>query len=213
MHMSHTQSYPDDTTMTVNTMTTNELRYLAEKYYIVSTPRDVDSHDLVMFVERVVASMFKQQLYPTYRVLQFIVNNVSLDREAELIEAIDNYTPQQFFSVYYLNDFLDREIKLAALPQIPQPHGDVEWKRQPYLDLTFHLSLSPGDSVYLKRLITYVADPTLYVTPWGPMQIDYDKDRREHLEAEMKTANEGFDDYVVDNFSVYERMVFFRHCV
>ena len=55
--------------------------YLEDKYGVSTIPRQYSARDMAKFIDSVVTLMFQQELYPTYRVLECIANNIPLEHK------------------------------------------------------------------------------------------------------------------------------------
>ena len=73
--------------------------YLEDKYGVSTIPRQYSARDMAKFIDSVVTLMFQQELYPTYRVLECIANNIPLEHKKEFLDMVCDGMEQSFFSV------------------------------------------------------------------------------------------------------------------
>lgn len=136
------------------------------------------------------------------------------------MEAIENYNDQQFFDIYGFHETITFE-KDKAFPLIPGVTEPVVFPKGTTTttklnrELEMHVVLTPFEKQYWKTILDFVRVPTIYLTPSGPITIDYDKDRLSYLQFEDVGYNddiEGFREYVDNNMTVFERVLFVQHC-
>ena len=194
---------------------------LKSKYFITRIPEGKTPQEVGFLAERILRRLFEKEHYPTSRVLEFALNNLS---EKQVERAIDNWTPQQLFDIYCFHEELtfETDTKFSHVPGVTEvltlPEGKPTSEFRNHLEI--HNILSPFEKQYWKQILDFVRVPTIYLTPQGPVSINYDKDRLSYLQFEGLKApvvTEGIDafdefhEYIYNNMSVVERVLFVQH--
>ena len=183
-------------------------KLLAEKYYVVRYPAGESVFDVLHFVEGVLERMFARKLYPTYRLMQFILDHVSIHRIAEVLEHIDSFAVQNLFPVGYMSELID-DVVWNPNENVPTPPKDENFHEP----CGFHVLTTPAVNKHLHEVMVYICQSTIYMTPNGPLSIDYDVDRREKYA--MSSSKENEDDILTinNNMIVYQRLVYMHYFV
>lgn len=192
------------------------IQYLKEKYFVNQIPEGKTAKEVAALAGRILQHMFASELYPTFRVLEFAIMNLP---EAQIFECIENWTSQQFFGVYCFHEEITHTLK-KKFPRIPGvtdpvilPEGNSTSEMNLF-NLTFHVVFSSFEKKYWKKILDIILVPTVYLTPKGPVTINFDRDRYDVLgyeEAGVTPDMAHFREYLENNVSVYQRMLFMQH--
>lgn len=217
---------PVNTVNTVDTIDTIDtidnpaywIQHLKDEYFITSIPEGRNPQEVASLAKRILNWMFERELYPTSRVLQFAITHLP---EELISAAVENKTPQQLMSIYDFHEGITYDLK-KEFPRVPGvtehitfPEGGTLSSTTRFTDhLQMHLVLNSFEKQYWKTILNFVMNPTIYLTPQGPVVVTFDKDRYEYLEFENIGYNdklEIFQDYISDNMTCYERMLFVQY--
>ncbi len=184
--------------------------YLEDKYGVSTIPRQYSARDMAKFIDSVVTLMFQQELYPTYRALECIANNIPLEHKKEFLDMVCDGMEQSFFSVTDLWEMFyqfNLPVPVTTLPTPPVA---------PVVDFIPNENIAKPQyyprevKQHLHDVMQYVSVPTQYLSPDGFVTIHYDRDHLDCYEAQVR-HNEELEYYVRENVSMLERALFLRY--
>ena len=178
------------------------LYYIKRKYFIDRIPATKTGVEVALMAEDILEVLFEHELYPTFRVLDNVINDLTGN---EIYMKIGNRTDQQLISV---DNFYDTEY-----PQLFQPVDVGECGNVHYDNIGNHIVLEPTFKRYFHRISNLVNVPTVYLVPTGTVVINFDADMCNFLICDNSLTKDNHDvnEYVYDNFSVYCRILFVQY--
>jgi tetratricopeptide (TPR) repeat protein len=143
------------------------------KYHIKTIPKNVNNVEEL--VNKIISALFTKELYPTYRFIDYVINNLN---ENDIFETIGCMSRQQWISIYNTS-IVDHQVGRApdnCLGFTPIfPNGEIVDYKWSY-DNTAHVILTDKLKDYYEYILKNIMVPTTYITPIGDITIDWDID-------------------------------------
>ena len=146
--------------------------YIRRKYFINNVPDNMSAQETALLAERILTKMFVKHLYPTYRVLDVIINKFT---ELYIDKFIDIFLVDQLVRCNSFKDVRDPD-KIITFPNIiftlPSGNPQASDNRK----FGSNIILNKFEKEYIRQILEHTTRPTLYLVPNGTVTLNYDAD-------------------------------------
>lgn len=194
-------------------------RYVAEHYLVTAKSNDLSWRQVATIANDLLSQMFAHQKYPTFRFLPFLFQYVIVDMASVDIagDTIDNVANQSLMSLSFLFSFIHGTVDTAIFrlyeamnASLPRSHNAADFTNLG--SLTYHHILTPFENEFTKQVMERMTRPTVYLTPTGPMTINFDADQQSAIYYIISTdTTYSFFNYVANQTSVLRNLIFAQY--
>jgi hypothetical protein len=187
--------------------------------YRVQPIPGVNPRILIQKAQRILNGFFARDIYPSYRVLDPMVQYLSDD---EINFEVNNVSPNQLWSVESIESIYNY-LPIDPFPEmvVPEPRGNINLDNA----LNFasdlgHLdtrALTSDEQKYISEALGIVSQPTEYFTPRGLITIPFDVDRVDAFHNKLVQMQQHvdrigrFNDFIHRIFRITQKSMYARY--
>jgi len=185
-------------------------QYIKQRYFIDQIPTDKTYKETAFLADKILNELFNKELYPSYRVLSFIINNMEVE---QILEDINGLTDQQIIDTTSFESIGRIKYQKAISKIFPTitlpPVSGFAWLGGAQFT---HVVLNSNEKNFYHTFLRYVMVPTIYLTPKGPLILNLDADLAGYLlNTEVISVADSMFDFVLYDMDYYKRILFMRY--